>query len=70
MLGAIQIVGLIVGIYVLFRCWELAFQAIGRKDLGGISAGLIITASGEIVFAAGSSSDRVTGFSGRPQIGF
>jgi hypothetical protein len=45
MLGAIQIVGLIVGIYVLFRCWELAFQAIGRKDLGGISAGLIITAS-------------------------
>ena len=25
MLGAIQLVGLIVGVYVIFRCWDFVF---------------------------------------------
>jgi hypothetical protein len=35
MLGAIQIVGLIVGVYVVFRCWNFMFATTTNQSMDG-----------------------------------
>ncbi|HMN29765.1 MAG TPA: hypothetical protein PKE45_16560 [Caldilineaceae bacterium] len=35
MLGAIQLVGLIVGVYVVFRCWDFVFATTANQPVEG-----------------------------------